>query len=170
LLEGIAACHNQGVIYRSINLRQILLTERGPVLRSPGFLPCATSRRLSVRAANHGYIAPEVLAGSEPAPASDVFALAAALYRCLTGRVVASTMQPPSVFQPDLDPRVDRVLAHALHAEPSMRLSPRRLRAELSQIREVPMILVSRLDLADPTPQPLLYGDSMMRVHAMPTA
>ena len=110
------------------------------------------------------------LAGGEPTMASDLFALAAVMYRCLTGRAVASTMQPPSAFQPDLDPRLDQVLAHALHAEPSNRLSPRRLRAELERIRSVPMILVSRLDLADPEPRPVIYGDPMMRVNAVPTA
>ncbi len=170
LLSGLAALHAGGVTHRSVNPRNILLTDRGPALAVPGFMPCATYRRLSVRAANHGYTAPEVLAGGEPTMASDLFALAAVMYRCLTGRAVASTMQPPSAFQPDLDPRLDQVLAHALHAEPSNRLSPRRLRAELEQIRSVPMILVSRLDLADPEPRPVIYGDPMMRVSAVPTA
>ncbi|MCA9719602.1 MAG: protein kinase [Myxococcales bacterium] len=170
LLAGLATLHAGGVTHRSVSPRHILLTERGPVLGVPGFMPCASYRRLSVRAANHGYTAPEVLAGGEPGQASDLFALAAVMYRCLTGRPVASTMQPPSAFQPDLDPRLDQVLAHALHAEPSMRLSPRRLRAELAGIRDMPMILVSRLDLADPEPRPVIYGDPVMRVSAVPTA
>ncbi|MCA9690840.1 MAG: protein kinase [Nannocystaceae bacterium] len=148
VLDGLAACHARGVVHRLVDPRQILITVRGPVLRSPGFLPCASHRRASVRAGARGYLAPEILAGGEPTAASDVFAAAAVLYHAVTGRVVTSSMQPPTSYAPDLDPRIDQLLAHALHAEPSMRLSPRRLRVELSRIRTMPLLLVSRLDIA----------------------
>ncbi len=148
LLDGLATLHAAGLCHRNIHPGQIVLTEHGPHLRGIGFLPVVSPRRPSVMKACHGYVAPEVLAGAQPGPAADVWALAAVLFRALTGREVGLTNQPASGLRPDLDPRVDQVLAHALHADPALRLSPRRLQSEFAAIVHVPLLLVSRMDLA----------------------
>ncbi|MGB1275057.1 MAG: protein kinase domain-containing protein, partial [Nannocystaceae bacterium] len=148
LLDGLCALHQHGLVHRNIHPGQILLTEQGACLRGLGFLPVVSPKRPAVRQTCHGYLAPEVLAGEQPGPAADVWALTAVLFRALTGREVGLTNHPASSLRPDLDPRIDQVLAHALHADPALRLSPRRLRTELAAIVSVPLLLVSRMDLA----------------------
>ncbi len=148
LLDGLATLHAAGVLHRNIHPGQITLTEDGPQLRGIGFLPVFSSRRPAVLTACRGYVAPEVLAGAPAGPAADVWALAAVMFRSLTGREVGLTNHPASRLRPDLDPRVDQILAHALHADPELRLSPRRLKRELEAVVNVPLLLVSRMDLA----------------------
>lgn len=145
LLEALSALHGHGMIHRDIRPAQVVLGLDGPVLCGQGFTPLINLRRPTLRHLADGYVAPEVLAGQAPSTTSDLYSVAAILYRCLSGRSPSASIQPASAFQPGLDPRVDEALALALHPEPGQRLSPRRLRAELAQIVSVPLLLVSRL-------------------------
>ncbi|MCA9662624.1 MAG: protein kinase [Myxococcales bacterium] len=155
VLDAVAALHAHGMVHRDIRPAQIVLSADGPVLCGQGFSPLINFRRPTLRHLADGYIAPELLAGEPASPTSDVYSVAAVLYRALSGRSPSTSVQPASAFQPDLDPRIDEVLAQALHPDPGLRLSPRRLRSELAGIVSVPMILVSRLGgRGAPTPAP----------------
>ncbi len=145
LLDGLAAIHAHGMVHRDIRPAQVVLAAEGPVLCGQGFSPLINFRRPTLRHLADGYVAPELLAGEPPSPTSDVYSVAAVLYRALSGRSPSTSVQPASAFQPELDPRIDEVLALALHPDPGLRLSPRRLRSELAGIVSVPMLLVSRL-------------------------
>jgi hypothetical protein len=59
------------------------------------------------------YMAPELRRGAEPTPASDLYSLGVVLYRCLAGRLPRS-LQPPSHFNPEVPPALDRVVARLL--------------------------------------------------------
>ncbi len=67
------------------------------------------------------YTAPEVLAGTAPGPASDVYALGAILYELLTSRAPAPPLTPPSQTSADIAPAMDAVIARALKKAPEAR-------------------------------------------------
>ena len=145
LLDALAVIHAHGMVHRDIRPAQVVLAGEGPVLCGQGFSPLINFRRPTLRHLADGYVAPELLAGEAPSMTSDVYSIAAVLYRSLSGRSPSTSVQPASAFQPELDPRIDEVLALALHPDPSLRLSPRRLRSELASIVSFPLLLVSRL-------------------------
>ncbi|MCS6797673.1 MAG: protein kinase [Myxococcota bacterium] len=66
-------------------------------------------------------LAPEVKAGGEPTPASDVFGLGAVLYELLTLRSPAEGFVPPSQVHPEASADLDAVLLRALSADPARR-------------------------------------------------
>lgn len=138
LVAGLEACHARSVLHRAINPASVLVGPQGPVLRGFGFPPAFSPGRPSVRTANRGYMAPEQLAGGEANAASDLYSLAALLYRLLSGRAPAGAIAPARMRNPGLDPRVDELLRAAMHPEPSERPSLAQLRDRLSAIAATP--------------------------------
>jgi tetratricopeptide (TPR) repeat protein len=137
LVSGLAACHAAGVVHRNLNPHTVVLGPKGALLRCFGFPPIIAFNRPSVREANRGYIAPELLRGGEATPASDTYALAALLYRLLTGDAPSGSVPGPSTLV-KVDPRIDPVIRKALHPEASKRLSLDDLGRELQRILETP--------------------------------
>src|SRR5690606_33198091 len=95
------------------------------------------------------HLAPELIRGSSPSAASDVYALGVLLYELVTGRLpfedghLGKLMQAhlegkvptPSRFQPDLPDALDGILEHALEKEPADRIATaRELRERLEQV------------------------------------
>ena len=78
-------------------------------------------------------MAPEQIEGKPVSAQTDVYALAATLYECLTGRVpfrrehadgvrpTADDLEPVSAVRPDLPPTLDAVLRKALARDPDDR-------------------------------------------------
>lgn len=140
---GLAACHEAGVLHRNINPANVLVGS-GAVFRGFGFPPVIGFARPSVRSANAGYMAPELLAGGDASPASDVYSLAALCYRLLAGRAPAGAVPPAAARNPELDPRIDPLLRAALHPEPTKRLGLAKLRERLAEIVASPEIGVAQ--------------------------
>ncbi len=81
------------------------------------------------------YVAPEIVRGEEPTPASDRYSLGATLFHCLTGDVVfprgsdaavlyAHAAEPPPDIherRPELPEELDAVMAAALAKDPDTR-------------------------------------------------
>lgn len=152
VLDALAALHAGGLVHRDVRPEQILVAHdppASPVLAGQGLGPLIHVQRPALRRLADGYLAPERLAGEPATASSDLYAAAAVLYRCLTGRSPAGSVRPAGALVPGgLDPRIDAALAHALSPDPGLRISPRRLRAELAGVVSVPMLLVSRLGAA----------------------
>lgn len=91
LARGVMALHRAGKLHRDIKPNNALVTPEGRVVlldfglatdaRFPGL---HRERRVQ---GTSGYIAPEVLAGEAPSPASDFFAVGSLLCKLITGRV-----------------------------------------------------------------------------------
>ncbi len=87
---GLAELHRMGVTHADVSPGNVLLHLDGrPVLGDVGRCRVAGERRAAVHGTD-GFVDPDVLAGAEPGPASDVYGLGALGCFCLTGR-------PPSV-------------------------------------------------------------------------
>jgi len=72
-----------------------------------------------------GFVAPELVAGAEPSPACDVYAVAALAWFCLTGGPPAPAARRPSLttLRPEVPPRMVEVLNSCLSNDPAARPS-----------------------------------------------
>lgn len=134
LLGGLRECHGRNVLHRNINPDNVVVGAAGAKLRGFGFPPVVGFMRPSVRAANQGYLAPEVRDGGGERPASDVYAIAALAYRLLSGKIPQGSVPLLDIENEDLDPRVDPLLRRALHPDPAQRLELATLIEGLSEI------------------------------------
>ena len=93
LMDGLEYIHKEGVIHRDIKPANIYMTEQGnPVLLDFGVAAAdsqATTQTPGL--GSEGYAAPEQSFVDAPiGPWTDVYGLAATLYRCVTGRIPVS--------------------------------------------------------------------------------
>lgn len=83
--QALAGLHDLGVVHGDLSPGNILLDSTGrPALADLGFARLTGEPPGDVHGTD-GYVAPEVLDGSEPDRAADVYALAALAWLCLTG-------------------------------------------------------------------------------------
>lgn len=93
LMEALEAIHAQGVIHQDIKPANIYMADSsGPVLLDFGVAAAASGRSpANARLGSVGYAALEQSdADGSIGPWTDIYALAATLYRCITGSVPAS--------------------------------------------------------------------------------
>ncbi len=154
LLDQVAgaldAAHAAGLVHRDVKPQNVLvgegdnafLTDFG--LSRAGTDSATVSRALGTVA----YVAPEVIRGEPPSPASDRYAFAATLFHCLSGDVVfprgsdaavlyshASEPPPPiSECRTELPRALDGPFEHALAKDPADR--PASARALVESVRE----------------------------------
>src|SRR5215208_4655230 len=192
ILEAAAAgldhLHERGVIHRDIKPSNILLGDAGTVkLADLRIATAAQMTRVTQAGAVLGtarYLAPELFAGDEATPASDIYALAAVAFEALSGRkarggdtplqVARSATQdpPPYLLEawPQGTPEAARVLCRGMASDPADRP-----RTAGQLVRELAETLAgggasASSRQAMPTAAPAGDGASAPSRHAMPTA
>jgi len=84
-LMGLAAAHRRGVVHRDYKPENVLVDGDG-VSKLTDFGIAARTGDRPVPAGTLLYAAPEQMAGALASPATDIYALTATFYECLTGR------------------------------------------------------------------------------------
>ncbi|WP_369294022.1 serine/threonine-protein kinase [Tepidiforma sp.] len=156
IADALAYAHGLGVIHADVKPENILVNEHGVAKLADFGVAETLGRTLSPAMANDllgtiAYLAPEVIQGSTPSPASDQYALALTLYEAAAGRlpwsgaspaVVAGqrlAAPPPSLrrFAPGSSSQLEAVLGRALALEPSDRFPD--LRAFSRALANIPL-------------------------------
>ncbi|MGM9510789.1 protein kinase domain-containing protein [Larkinella sp. GY13] len=90
-LEGMAHAHRKGVLHRDIKPANLMLTPEGTIkLMDFGIARVSGEQRLTQANRLVGtleYMAPELIEGQEPSPASDLYAMGVLLYELLSGKL-----------------------------------------------------------------------------------
>jgi tetratricopeptide (TPR) repeat protein/predicted Ser/Thr protein kinase len=147
IAEALGEAHHQGIVHRDIKPSNVLVNERGSVkvldfglVKHVGGEPpvsgvdldartiYSTKTRSDVIVGTPLYLSPEQATGKEIDGRSDLFALGALLYECMTGhsafsgssvleigaQIIHVTPDPPSKLNPAVTPALDRVTMKAL--------------------------------------------------------
>jgi Protein kinase domain/PQQ-like domain len=87
LAEALASIHASGLVHRDLKPSNVLLDDAGPRIIDFGIAVTPEATRLTTSlVGTPSYLAPELVAGDEPAPPSDVFSLGATLVFAATGQ------------------------------------------------------------------------------------
>ena len=146
ITAALGEAHEQGIVHRDIKPSNVLINDRGQVkvldfgLVKHLFEPTtsgvdldaqtiyATQTRSDVIVGTPLYLSPEQATGKQIDGRSDLFALGALLYECLTGQsafsggsvleigaqIIHVTPAPPSSINPQIPPELDRITLKAL--------------------------------------------------------
>src|SRR5688572_10229521 len=146
IAEALGEAHEQGIVHRDIKPSNVLINERGHVkvldfgLVKHLFEPTtggvdldaqtiyATQTRSDVIVGTPLYLSPEQATGKDIDGRSDLFAVGALLYECLTGQsafsggsvleigaqIIHVTPNRPSQINPHIPPELDRITLKAL--------------------------------------------------------
>ncbi|MBC7892726.1 MAG: serine/threonine protein kinase, partial [Sphingobacteriaceae bacterium] len=140
-LEGLQHAHRKGILHRDIKPANLMLTPEGVVkLMDFGIARVVGGERLTQVNRVVGtleYMAPELLQGQEPSPASDLYAMGILLYELLTGKIPFESrtdheliqaiihQKPRSLrkFNEKIPKELEAVVCKALEKNPAHRFS-----------------------------------------------
>src|SRR5688572_6501100 len=146
IAKALGEAHDHGIVHRDIKPSNVLINERGYVkvldfglVKHFGEPPMSgvdldartiysTQTRSDVIVGTPLYLSPEQATGKQVDGRSDLFALGALLYECMTGQsafsggsvleigaqIIHVTPQPPSKINPQVTPELDRITLKAL--------------------------------------------------------
>nr|MDT0659190.1 protein kinase [Micromonospora sp. DSM 115978] len=169
--DTVAYLHGRGVVHGDIKPGNLLIPHDGGPIRLIDF---GAARRTGTVAqpwatqATPEYVAPEVVAGERPAPATDVYALGIVLFELLCGRSPYRGGPPSEVLgrhagcvpvpTPGLPPALWSMIEDCLAADPARRpaatLLAAKLRAAEPALEGVPALPVSTADEVTWWPRP----------------
>jgi TonB family protein len=181
---------DMGLVHRDVSPQNVLISQEGDIkLCDFGIAKAASKASHTQAGALKGklqYMSPEQAWGKAIDRRSDIFALGAVLFEMLTNRklftgeneisildqVREAKVEPPSKFNEDVPPEVDRIVLKALAKEPSDRFETaaemaRDLDAVLYELKPTPTsadlaIYMHRLNAATPVPQPFVEPEPIV--------
>ena len=172
LAEAIAMVHEVGVVHRDIKPGNVMMTDSGPVLIDFGLARAVDETRLTATGlvvGTPGYLAPEVVDGHPPGPASDVHGWAATVVYAATGRppygagpaaVVLDRIRRGDVNLTDIEPGLADVLRRTLVSDPAQRPAIAAVRSMLAEPDAAVTISYGGADGGPPGPVPSNNGSA----------
>jgi serine/threonine protein kinase/Flp pilus assembly protein TadD len=166
--EALVEAHSRGVVHRDIKPQNLMITPGGLVKVLDFGLAKWTPERVVTDTRNNTltlltdpgivmgtvpYMSPEQIRGDPVDARSDLFALGALLYECVTGKpafsgsnsvdicaqVIHVNPCPPSELNPEVTPQLDRVVLKALAKDSASRYqSASEMLAELRKVQDAP--------------------------------
>ena len=172
--DGLSAAHESGVIHRDLKPANIFLTTDDRVkildfglakLTHPGtgadIAQSVTMQSGSI-SGTVPYMSPEQLRGLPVDVRSDVYAAGAVLYEMATGKrpfpqeqtaelmgaILLQPLAPPSSVNPNVSPKLERLISKALARDPAQRFqTARELRAALGAVALPPTVSFNPADV-----------------------
>lgn len=123
--QALEHAYNKGVVHGDLTPESVVVQDNGHVLVTDfGMNELMALVGGETRKAASPYLAPERVAGGAADGRADVYSLAAIFYSMLAKRqpqVVKGEVLPPSRFNPDVSPSMDKVVVKALAPDPADR-------------------------------------------------
>lgn len=153
ILAGVGAAHAAGVVHGDLKPANVLLGPHGPKVSDFGVARVAGEETgLTTAAATPTYASPEVLRGSKPTAASDVYSVACIAFTVLTGRppyeganaweVASKHLESPlpsvRLSRADVPVGLDEAIRKAMNRDPLQRPTVDELR-EAIDIPTIPL-------------------------------
>ena len=141
ICRALIYLHQEGVVHRDLKPENLLATDADQIkIMDFGIALDESARRLtwaglSTTVGTPDYMAPEQISGRRGDARTDIYALGMILYEMLTANLpfegpnvyavmkakAAKDPQPPSRWVPDLDPKLEEIVLHAIERSPRSR-------------------------------------------------
>jgi serine/threonine-protein kinase len=141
ICRALVYMHRERVVHRDLKPENILVTATGDVkIMDFGIALDESARRLtwsglSTTVGTPDYMAPEQVQGKRGDVRTDIYALSTILYEMLVGELpysapnvygvmrakTNSDPQPPSRYDPSIDPHLEEIVLHAIERRPAAR-------------------------------------------------
>ena len=178
VLEGLAACHQAGILHLDIKPANVLVTNDGGIkIVDFGIARAASDATATVAGTPH-YMAPEQFEGRAD-ERSDIYSVGCLLYECLTGRppfegtmaaqLMAHRNHPrpdPRAITPEVPGPLAAVVARAMAVDPAERYqSVHEMLAALAALGPIPDVAIARastqhVPVAPAAPAPVPVGSA----------
>jgi serine/threonine protein kinase len=162
IADALEAAHSHGIVHSDLKPGNLFLTTRGQTrILEFGLARLASERNdrtEKVTAGTPGYMSPEQIKGEPLDPRSDIFSLGIVLYRAASGRLPERKPGPPSSYNRQVPPELDRIIAKALEADRDVRYQhASEVRADLKRLKRDSngRIASDPAIAAKPDPQPV---------------
>ncbi|MFQ3207775.1 MAG: serine/threonine protein kinase [Glaciecola sp.] len=144
ILTGLSYIHNAGLVHLDIKPANILLDDNDQVkiadfgISVSDSMPEAKTPNITIKSGIGSlyYASPEQLIDAQNSTAkSDIYAVSALMYRCLTGVHYSEKKQPVNIVNPKIDAEVSHVIELGLSTEPEQRpLSAKHMAATITDL------------------------------------